>query len=357
MAERPPGRARHFLGDLGVDGQYDREGLCIARIQVNTANCTARGEVRAGVLATLVDVVGGMLAARELYPDWMATADLALRIIRPARGPVVEARASVLRRGRTTLVVEADVYDVDDVDDRNQYVRGDANACHGHGAESTRSRHSERRVAWASMTFAVLASGGAEGPVDGRSSGIDTSDSEHAGRTSLTDHVFGRTWSMNGPGFDVPVTDGVGITISDPAGGVASVEVNEYVQNSVGALQGGVMALLAETAAEQAVGSAVGREAEVMITDLQMAYLALGRIGPIESRVTELEGDGIGVECRCPPSGRQSALVELHDRGDDDRLTTVVTVGTSSSTNASMAEPGDAGLVTELGRLRNTGVS
>ncbi|MHB1517922.1 MAG: hotdog fold thioesterase [Acidimicrobiales bacterium] len=354
MAERPPGSARHFLGDLGVDGKTDCEGLCIARIQVNTAKCNARGEVRAGVLATLVDVVGGVLAARELYPDWMATADLALRIIRPARGPVVEARASVLRRGRATLVVEAFVYDVDD---RNQYVRGDADAGHGHGAKSISSPHSERRVAWASMTFAVLASGGAEGPSDSRFPGNDTSDSDHSGGTSLSDYLFGRTWSMNGPGFDVPVTDGVGITISDPAGGVASVEVNEYVQNSIGALQGGVMALLAETAAEQAVASAVGGEAEVRITDLQMAYLALGRIGPIESRVTVLEGDGIGERCLFPPAGRQSALVELHDRGDDDRLTTVVTVGTSSSASDSIAESGDAGLVTELGPLRKTGAS
>ena len=354
MADGPMGRARHFLGDLGVEGQSGFEGLCIARIPANAANCTETGGVRAGVLATLVDVVGGVLATRELYPDWMATADLVLQIVRPAWGPLVESRASVLRRGRNTLVVEADVYDIDD---RNRYNAREASACHGQGAKPTRYSRSERRVAWASMTFAVLATGGAGGPVNGGSADRSTFASEHSDGTSLGDHRLGRSWSMNGPGFDVPVTEGVGITIKDPVEGVASVEVNEYVQNWVGALQGGVMALLAETAAEQAVSCAVGKEAEVTVTDLKMAYLALGRTGPIESRVTVLEGDGIGEGPRCPPIGRQSALVELHDRGDDDRLTTVVTVGTRSTSTASMDGSDDAGVVTDHGRVRSAGAS
>ena len=74
----------------------------------------AAGGVRAGVLATLVDVVGGAVAIRSVLPDWMATADLTLQMAGPADGPWVEARATILRRGRTTLVVEALVFNVDE---------------------------------------------------------------------------------------------------------------------------------------------------------------------------------------------------------------------------------------------------
>lgn len=56
----------------------------------------------------------------------------------------------------------------------------------------------------------------------------------------------------------------------------------------------------------------------MVVTDLQIAYLALGRVGPITSRVRVL---GTG------PTGRAGAMVELRDPGAEDRLTTVVNVG------------------------------
>ena len=108
----PP--TRHFLSDLCMEAEVTSESSAQVRIPVTPFITGADGGVRAGVLATLVDVVGGSAALRSLHPDWMATADLTLQVLRPATGPSVEARASVLRRGRTTLVVEALVFDVDD---------------------------------------------------------------------------------------------------------------------------------------------------------------------------------------------------------------------------------------------------
>ena len=85
------------------------------RTRVTPFVTTADGGVRAGVLATLVDVVGGAIAARVLPPDWMATADLALQLVGPVRGAVgARPGARSLRRGRTTLVVEALVVAVDE---------------------------------------------------------------------------------------------------------------------------------------------------------------------------------------------------------------------------------------------------
>ena len=55
----------------------------------------------------------------------------------------------------------------------------------------------------------------------------------------------------------------------------------------------------------------------MVVTDLQIAYLALGKVGPIVSS-TRVLATG--------PDGRSGAVVELRDSGADDRLTTVVNV-------------------------------
>ena len=47
--------------------------------------CNPSGSPRAGVLAILVDVVGGGLAAVAARPDWIATADLTLHLIPRSR--------------------------------------------------------------------------------------------------------------------------------------------------------------------------------------------------------------------------------------------------------------------------------
>jgi acyl-coenzyme A thioesterase PaaI-like protein len=132
----PP--ADHLLGDLGMVAEVTTETTGRVRIRATPQVAAADGGVRAGVLSTPVDIAGGAIAARALRPDWMATADLALELVGPLSGPWVETRGSLLRRGRTTLVVEALVVGVDE--NGNDIVVG--------------GRVSDP-VAWASMTFAV----------------------------------------------------------------------------------------------------------------------------------------------------------------------------------------------------------
>ena len=86
------------------------------------------------MLAILVDIVGGAIATRVLYPDRTATADLQLQLLRPTIGPEVEARVSVLRKGRTTLVLEVLLLDAP------------GGRLPGEGPPN----------AWATMTYAVL---------------------------------------------------------------------------------------------------------------------------------------------------------------------------------------------------------
>jgi uncharacterized protein (TIGR00369 family) len=276
----------HFLGDLGVDTEVTSDTSATARVTVTPHLTGADGGLQAGVVATLVDLVGGFLGVRVLQPDWMATADLTVQVVRPVTGPIVEARASVLRRGRTTLVIEAFVFNVSDP----RSASGDDD-----GAPA----------AWATLTFAILpASGGTptlQVPTDAPN-----------------------RWSLSGSGFDGPIADALLISDELASEGRFSMPRHSYLLNSLGAVQGGAMALLAETAATGALSTAVGIDpSQVVVTDLRLAYLALGRIGPIVSRVTVLDGEDA-------PAGL-SATVELIDVGADDRLTTVITVGATTA--------------------------
>lgn len=274
-------RPGHFVGDLGLVTEVLSPGKAVVRMQVSPEVTAGDGGVRAGVLATMVDVVGGMAALRMVGSDWLATADLTLQVVQPLTGPVVEARGTVVRKGHTTLVLEAAVYDA------------------APGVPATGADRAPTPGAWATMTFAIL-------PGRRRRSTVDVPN-------GLPDR-----WRVDGRGFDRPIIDALSITVTDAAGGVVSMPVDEYLHNSVGAVQGGAMAVLGEAAGAAALGAAGGGP-EPVVRDLCLTYLALGRVGPMVSRASVLQ----------PPDGSSGgrALVELFDNGAEDRLTTLIQVG------------------------------
>ncbi len=273
----------HFLADLRVDTEVTSDTTASATLPVTPHITGGDGGVRAGVLATLVDMAGGFLGVRVLQPDWMATADLTIQVVRPASGPVVEARASVLRRGRTTLVIEANLYN----------VPGSGTELPGGGGDEL--------VAWSTVTFAVLPASTStptlEVPMDGPN-----------------------RWSLTGAGFDVPIAEALLISVVDPAAGRVSMPKHRYLLNSLDAVQGGAMALVGEVAAAEALAAAAHRDvSRMVVTDLRVSYLTLGRVGPIVTR-TRVLGAETG-------AAGLSAVVELVDAGADDRVTTVIVVG------------------------------
>ena len=257
-----------------------------ARIPASDHVLGADRGVRAGVLCVLVDLAGGAAAVRTLHPDWMATADLAVQLGAPARGPWVEARASVIRRGRTTLVVEAGIFDVD-----------------GPGTDPEADTTGDQ-VGVGTLTMAVLPA--------------------RPGAVSLVpeEESFPSQWAFDGRELSRPVEDALSVHVLDQASGHLSMPVVPYVHNSFGAAQGGVMGLLGELSGLAAVDSAAGGRggaaaASAAVTDLQVAYVALGRVGPISSRAEVLATSAGG-------GGR--AIVELTDEGAGGRVTTVVNV-------------------------------
>ncbi len=104
--------------------------------------------------------------------------------------------------------------------------------------------------------------------------------------------------------------DRVNLTVVEAAG-VIELPLSEYVVNSMGAIQGGMVAAAADAAAEHALHAACGGPVEIV--DLQITYLALAKVGPIRTRTRVLSAT----------TEFGTAHVEIVDTGAAERLTTV----------------------------------
>jgi uncharacterized protein (TIGR00369 family) len=265
-APYPP--EHHLLRDLRFHFEHNSDGRrSRAWMPIVPEVCTDQGHARAGVLATLVDVIGGGLAAGAAAPGWIATADLTLHLVRGAApGAVVEARGEVLRSGRTTVVMEVVLVD----------------------------QH-ERRLGDASMSFSVLPR---------RESNPDISSVRSVGPSTM---------ATESAGMKQPLADALGIVVRDPDAGVLDVPVTDWTRNSMGAMQGGVVATIADFAAETALRAATTEP--LVVADMQVTYLGFGRTGPVRSCV-----DVLGTE-----AGRGVARIVLDDAGAGHRRMTRAT--------------------------------
>jgi acyl-coenzyme A thioesterase PaaI-like protein len=80
-----------------------------------------------------------------------------------------------------------------------------------------------------------------------------------------------------------------GIVVIDPAEGVLEVDVTPELRNPAGTLQGAMVALLAESAAEDLVAARF--QVPVVVTDLDLRYLRQAQTGPVRTR-SRLLGPG-----------------------------------------------------------------
>jgi len=269
----PPQKHVHRDLRLALENRADGSGR--GWLPVVPEILTATGSVHAGAVAVLVDVLAAGLTVRAVAPDWLATADLTLHLVET--GPVepgteIEARARVLRRGRTTVVAGVDVVDRTDV-----------------------------LLGTATMTFAVL-------PRRDGNPVVDTGPTSFP-RVSL---------AIDGSGLHAPLLDELGISVTDAAGGSVEVPLSDFVRNSLGSLQGGVLATLACVSAEQAVGASCGARRDAV--DLHVTYLAAARRGPVRATA-----DVLTVE-----QDWGWARVAVVD-GDDGRLCAIARVTAASS--------------------------
>lgn len=252
---------RHVLRALAYEVEHRPDLTSTARMTVGPHLLGPTGEVEAGALATLVDATGGGLAALAARPDWIATADLTLHLLGPVHASTVTAAGRVVRRGRTTVVLAVDLL----ADD-------------------------SRPVGTATMSFAVL-------PRRDTNPVMPTLDEP-------TRHAFTPLDDVPFP----PLAAAIGIT-ADATG--AAAPMTPFVVNTLGAMQGGVVATLVARAATGAIEPTTTGAA--VCVDLTVNYLTLGRHGPIRAVPRVL---------RTGPGWAQVA-VEVRDLGNDDRLMTV----------------------------------
>jgi acyl-coenzyme A thioesterase PaaI-like protein len=236
----------------------------------------AEGRTPTGVLAALVDSIGGLASGIASMPDWIVTTNLTLRrspatLSGPSgTGPLV-LDTEVLRRGRSAVVTRTAVST----------------------AEGT-------PVATGWMTCAVLTPTGGPPPIT------------RPVRPFPPEPVDDPAFALPPDGF-FGLREGTGP-------GVVALDIIGRVRNPWGILHGGAMTVLSDVAARSAVAGTPALEPTpgLVTSDLITHYLSPGRVGPVVASAEVL--------------GRRDrehlVRVIIRDHGADDRLLveSVVTV-------------------------------
>ena len=220
------------------------------------------GAVRASVIAFMIDVAAGIVLDDD--PDaWMLTSDMSVRM-QPVRAPAsLSTRLTILRRGRRSATATVDLVSDED-----------------------------HTVATGAIGFARVQRRETD-PVKPQASG-----------TRLTT-MFGGSSTLARP-----LREEAGIVVLDPKEGALEMQVTPELRNPAGTLQGAMVALLAEAAAEEMASSRFDLPA--VVTELDLRYLAQTGAGPVQSR------------CRLLGEGPDAPIeVELSDISSE-RLTTLV---------------------------------
>jgi len=246
---------------LGSRALVDERGL-VVEIDDIQAEVLHRGVLRLSVLSFLVDVSAGV--SLDTDPDsWTFTTDLSLRMpVRPAPGKVT-ASTTILRQGRRSAHGLVEV-----VDDQQGLVAAGAIGF----AHVPRKPHDPPKPRVSPELMAE------------RFRGLERLSS--------------------------PLREEAGIVPIDRAKGVVEIAVRPEVCNPAGTLQGAMVALVAESAAEDFIGSLVGEP--VVVTELDIRYLAQAKVGPVRTQSRLLGSrpdDPVEVRLTDTSTGRISTLV------------------------------------------------
>jgi acyl-coenzyme A thioesterase PaaI-like protein len=226
---------------LGVKARFEDGGLILElRPQEETLH---HGIVRASVLSFVIDVVAGIPLDQDA-DAWTLTSDMSVRM-RPIPAPHrIDAVSSVVRQGRrsATSLVE---------------LTTDAGA----------------PIATGAIGFAKIPRKATDPPKP----------NVPFGKTPL---IFQDSVTLTRP-----LREEAGIDVLDAAEGVVEVEVTPQLRNPAGTLQGAMVALVAEAAAEDLVATRFG--GSFVVTDLDLRYLRKTQDGPVRTK-SRLLGTGPG---------------------------------------------------------------
>jgi acyl-coenzyme A thioesterase PaaI-like protein len=251
---------------LGVTARFeDRELIIELRPELEVLH---HGMVRASVLAFVVDVVAGIPLDQDAGV-WTLTSDMTVRM-RPVPAPArIDATSTILRQGRrsATSLVELRT------DDRTPIATG-------------------------AIGFAKVPRKPDDPPKPNVPLGQIPS-------------IFRSTGLLARP-----LREEAGVKVIDAAAGVVQVEVTPELRNPAGTLQGAMVALVAEAAAEDLMAARFG--VPVVVTDLDLRYLRMAHVGPVRTR-SRLLGTG-------PDASIQVELIDT----STDQVTTLVYARTTA---------------------------
>jgi len=261
----------HLLRDLAVTTERVSPELTICSSPLVPAIAHASGRPRVGALAAIIDLAGAATALSSVRPDWIATADLSFTSSEPVlEGPIVVA-AHLVRAGTNVVVVRVDVGD-------------------GRGSDDVATMRPAGRGL---MTFARI-----PGSASAASARVVPATSPK------------QSMALAKSGFRLPLFAQLGIRVLDAARGAVEVDRTDYTRNSFGSLNGGVVAIAADAAAEALVG-AMGQPFEGV--DISVNYLSQTRSGPGRTAATLLRYDAhhAVVEVRLVDAGHHDQLLAL----------------------------------------------
>src|SRR4051812_13344189 len=238
----------------------------------------ASGAAGLGSLVGLVDVNTAMVGLCASQPDWTATADLMIHEAAPLmHGPAI-LESHLTRAGSRLIVVGVDIYDGDgltDMDELDDPIQ-------------------LNRVATGLVTFAR---------VPASTSSVSTT------WDPMSTIGVRRHLEREGDLPTEPLLQRIGMTVVDAKSGVVEVPNSPYVQNSRGRINGGVLGMVFQGAAEAAAPGYVG-------SDLHIHYLASARVGPVRTDTHVVREVDDHVVCR----------VVAMDAGNDDLVVAQATV-------------------------------
>lgn len=222
----------HILRHLALDQRFQANGEMHASMPITDDLRDAGGAARFGALLTLADSAAGVLSHERVRPDWLATTDMKVHLIRPTVADEVDSVTRVVREGRRNVLSEIRIFDTD----------GD--------------------VAKGWVTYARL-------PRRDDTPSVDE------------DHDPGRRlhYLEDRPRPRPVLDDYVGLEI-DPAELRFDLVHNDRIRNSFGSIQGGVAAMLIERMAVHLAELTFGRPARA--TDVHLHFLGQGTEGPFE---------------------------------------------------------------------------
>lgn len=224
------------------------------------------GALRAAAIVYAIDVVAGVTCDVD-DNAWTFTSDLTFQC-EPVREGSIHTVARILRQGARSSTCE--VFITDDTG---------------------------RNVGYSTAGFALVP----RRPEDPPKMHFDM---------GMAVEIFGQI-----PTLEEPLRDAMGIEVLDAEQGVMELALRDDLRNPAGALQGAMVAALAEAAAEDLFSAHLG--APALVTGLEIRYLGQGRVGPVRTRA-QIMGDGpaapVRVQLYDVSSGKLLTHVTAHAR-------------------------------------------